>query len=149
MPILEPTHNDLPGLFASLEASLLYWRHLDAGIWPIYDWEESDLKAYTRQLYPLAHEFLAMHLHIDAPEVIPFITKEDDWLEQKQLITLIQQLLLCCDEEQASGFRSLSAGEQQLIATLGQIQAAVIGAYYRERPGETTADSDFIPGKNS
>jgi hypothetical protein len=133
---IQLTHDLLPEEFTKLETALLYWQHLDAGIWPIKEWDEDALKSYIRRLYRLVHECLAMQQHRNAPEIIPYCSDEEDWFSQVQLIYLTRQLIFCCDRDTISGYRRLSAEEEALIATLLQIHAVLIGMVYLERAGQ-------------
>jgi hypothetical protein len=130
------THDILPEKFAQLEATLLYWQHLDAGIWPIKEWQEARLTGYIHRLYLLVHECLAMHLHLNAPVILPYRPDEEDTLSRVQLIQLIRQLIFCCTHEVIGRYRSLSPEEDRLVTTLQQINAALIGGVYLQRPGQ-------------
>jgi hypothetical protein len=113
--------------FRVLEASLLYWRFLDLGLWPAYEWEDGQVKMFCRLLHRQVHICIARQLGRRPPLFVTYASDPSLWVSRRELIRMTAGLL------RYFSTAPVKYNETLLVTLLEQLHRSLIGVHYFQR----------------
>lgn len=125
----------LPTVFGDLKASLLAWRGIGQGLWPVSHWPAVEFDHYLSELYRLTLNRLATSLtrEVSLPRWSP--SGPGEVQSGEDCLALISFVLSVHE----NGRNTADA-----INFLHTIQSALTGLIYAEEPGELTIEEILL-----
>jgi hypothetical protein len=132
MDSIFPDIRELAETFRVLEASLLYWRFVDRGLWPVYEWSDEAVRQMARLLHWQTHMLICRRVDSPIPRYTDYASDPDAWVSRPELIRLTGTVLHYYTAA------SIKRNETFMIGLLEQVHYALIGVHFLRRPGETS-----------
>ena len=125
----------LPSIFGNLKASLLAWRGIGQGLWPVSHWPAIEFDHYLAELYQLTSIRLAASLQRDV--ILPHWHPSGPGEVQSgpDCLTLIGFVLSVHEHGENAA---------DAINFLRTIQSALTGLIYAEEPGDLTIEEVLL-----
>jgi len=132
----------LPGAFAHLKASLLAWRKVGRGLWPIAHCSEPELLGVLTALYQLTFRQLSASLARPVP--LPHWNCHAEVQSGTDLILLIEFILTANRPPFSAPIHRFDSAAADMIEALETLLFCVIGLVYAEVPGELTVEEVLL-----
>jgi len=133
----------LPGTFGHLKASLLAWREVGRGLWPIAHCSEQELLCILAALYQFTFRQLSASLARPVP--LPHWNCHSGEVQSgPDLVQLIELILTANRPPFSAPIQSDDSAAADGIDALETLLFAVIGLVYAEEPGELTVEAVLL-----
>jgi hypothetical protein len=132
----------LPGTFSHLMASLLAWREVGRGLWPIAHCSEQELLGVLTSLYQFT--FRQLSASVARPVPLPHWNCNCGEVQSgPDLVMLIEFILTANRPPFSAPIHRYDSAAADMIEVLETLLFCVIGLVYAEEPGELTVE-DFV-----
>lgn len=132
-PVL-PLIRRLPAMFSQLRVSLMAWKDMGHGLWPVRNWTIAEFDDFLSCLYAATGERLIAALPRPVTLYRWQINASDDVCSGPDLLSLLGALATILTQPLPT------KAENDLLNLIEQISWSLIGLLHAEEPGELTLE---------